>query len=122
MDPTVLAGIISALVGGVAGEAGKSAWTSLTALARRRFGGDSKEVAELEQASADNSHEIAGIFVDYAEADPEFKESLTSWVSETARIIRQSHDVSNTISGEARVHGTVIQAGDVFGSINLGPR
>ncbi|MEV7009969.1 hypothetical protein [Streptosporangium sp. NPDC051022] len=118
----MLAAIVSALIGGAAGEAGKGAWTSLTTLVRRRFGGDSAELAELEQAGPDDSHEIAGLLVDRGESDPRFREELTSWVSETARTIRQSHDVSNTISGEARIHGNVIQAGDVFGSINLGPR
>lgn len=122
MDPTVLAAIISALIGGAAGEAGKSAWTSLTTLARHRFGPDSTEVAVLERTTADDSEEIAGILVDRAEADPGFKESLASWTSETSRIIQQSHEVSNTISGEAQIHGHVIQAGNIFGSINLGPR
>ncbi|MFC4590754.1 hypothetical protein [Sphaerisporangium corydalis] len=122
MDPTVLAAIISALVGGVAGEAGKSAWASLTALARDRFGRDSPEAAALEAAPAGDTREIAGILVDRAEADPEFRESLASWTAETGKIIQRSHDVSNTISGDARIHGTVIQAGDIFGSIDLGSR
>ncbi|GAA3093065.1 hypothetical protein [Streptosporangium carneum] len=122
MDPTTLTAIISALVGGVAGEAGKNAWTSLVTLARQRFGDGSGEVAALEEATEDTSEAIAGILVDRAAADPGFKESLESWASQAGGIVRQSHDVSNTIGGEARIHGTVIQAGDVFGSINLGPR
>ncbi|MEV8635316.1 hypothetical protein AB0395_27030 [Streptosporangium sp. NPDC051023] len=122
MDPAVLTAIISALVGGAAGEVGKNAWTSLVTLARKRFGDGSDEVAALEGATGDTSEEITGILVDRAATDPAFKDALESWTSETAKVIRQSHDVSNTISGDARIHGSVIQAGDVFGSINLGPR
>ncbi len=121
MDPTMLTAIISALVGGVAGEAGKNAWTSLVTLARKRFGDGSDEVAALERATGDTSEEIAGILVERAEADPGFKDSLESWASGATRIVRQSHDVSNTIGGQARITGQVIQAGDVFGSIHLGP-
>ncbi|WP_436758137.1 hypothetical protein [Streptosporangium sp. V21-05] len=122
MDPTVLAAIISALIGGAAGEAGKNAWASLATLARHRFGRDSTEVAALEQATSDSPQEVAGILVDRARSDPEFGESLASWTSETDRIIRQSSDVSNTIGGDARIHGNVVQTGTVFGSINFGPR
>ncbi|MEV4094368.1 hypothetical protein [Streptosporangium saharense] len=122
MDPTVLTAIVTALVGGAAGEVGKSAWTSLVTLARNRFGSDSGEVAALEAATGDSSEEITGILVDRAEADPAFAEELAAWTRETAKVVRQSHDVSNTIAGEATIHGTVIQAGDIFGSINLGPR
>ncbi|MFI7538457.1 hypothetical protein [Streptosporangium sp. NPDC049376] len=125
MDPTVLTAIVTALVGGAAGEVGKSAWTSLVTLARNRFGGDSGEVAALEAApggTTGQAKEITGILIDRATADPAFADELAAWAQETAKVVRQSHDVSNTIGGDATIHGTVIQAGDVFGSINLGPR
>jgi hypothetical protein len=124
MDPSVipaLAAVISAVVGGAAGEAGRSAWASLTALVRRRFGAETP--AAIEAPEAGDSPEIAGILISRAQADPEFGEALAAWMAETARIVqRHRHDVTNTIRGNARISGTVVQAGDVSGSINLGGR
>ncbi|RJL31000.1 hypothetical protein [Bailinhaonella thermotolerans] len=114
MDATALAAIISALAGGAAGEAGKSAWNSLTALVRRRFGDDS---AELERRPPD---EAAAGLVWRAGADPEFGEALAEWMRDASALVQQRRDVTNTISGDARVTGPVIQAGDIHGSINLG--
>ncbi|WP_188192159.1 hypothetical protein [Nonomuraea sp. SYSU D8015] len=119
MDPSViptLAAVISAIVGGAAGEVGKNAWTSLTALVRRRFGDDAPAVAALEGPP----EEVTRALVDHAQADSEFQQALTKWTVDTARLIQSKHDVSNTIGGEARISGPVIQAGDVYGSINLG--
>jgi len=121
MDPTVLAAMISALIGGVAGEAGKGAWGALATLTRKAFGFEPEEAA-LELTGAEDPQAIAGILVERAEEDPEFRESLSAWVTEAKTVVQQRHDVANTISGTAQIHGTVIQAGDVFGSINLGPR
>ena len=119
MDPSVipaLAAVISAIVGGAAGEVGKNAWTSLTGLVRRRFGDDA--VAAIDTART--PEESARSLVERAQADPEFGETLASWTAETARLVQTKHDVSNTISGDARITGPVLQAGDVFGSINFG--
>ncbi|MFG6198632.1 hypothetical protein [Nonomuraea sp. JJY05] len=123
MDPSViatLAAVVSAIAGGAAGEAGKSAWGSLTALVRRRFGTDAAVTAALEQAGTRSPEETTRVLVDHADADAEFQRSLADWAGETARLLQYKHDVSNTISGNARVTGTVIQAGDISGSINLG--
>ncbi|GAA0399116.1 hypothetical protein Acor_21400 [Acrocarpospora corrugata] len=116
MDPTVLVALISAVLGGAAGEAGKGAWTSLTSLVRQRFGKDSAELAVLDSESAP---EITAVLTERAQSDAGFDEELTSWAATTTRVIQQSHNVSNTISGNARIQGTVIQAGDLFGPINL---
>ncbi|MEV7967851.1 hypothetical protein AB0O34_17950 [Sphaerisporangium sp. NPDC088356] len=119
MDPTVLTGILSALIGGAAGELGKGAWASLTTLARRRFGRESAAVTALEQADSDKPDEIAGLLVDLAAIDPEFGKELHRWTTEAAHIIQQRRDVSNTISGEAQITGPVIQAGDIHGSVSF---
>ncbi|MEU4230937.1 hypothetical protein AB0F17_42165 [Nonomuraea sp. NPDC026600] len=119
MDPSVipaLAAVISAIVGGAAGEVGKNAWTSLTGLVRRRFGDDA--VAAIE--TAQTPEETAQNLLERAQLDPAFAETLTSWTAETARLVQTKHDVTNTISGDARITGPVLQAGDVFGSINFG--
>ncbi|MBE1583490.1 hypothetical protein ACFPOI_32205 [Nonomuraea angiospora] len=123
MDPSVIAtltAVVSAVVGGAAGEAGKSAWGSLTALARRRFGTDAAVTAALEQADTRSPEETTRVLVDHAHADAEFGRSLTDWAGETARLLQYKHDVSNTIGGDARITGTVVQAGDISGSINIG--
>ncbi|MEV6037755.1 hypothetical protein AB0L65_41850 [Nonomuraea sp. NPDC052116] len=123
MDPSVIAtltAVVSAIVGGAAGEAGKSAWGSLTALVRRRFGADATVTAALEQADTRSPEETTRVLVDHAHADAEFQRSLADWAGETARLLQYKHDVSNTIGGDARITGTVIQAGDISGSINIG--
>ena len=119
MDPSViptLAAVISAIVGGAAGEVGKNAWTSLTGLVRRRFGDDAVAAIETAQTPELTAESLA----ERAQADPAFAEALTSWTTETARLVQIKHDVTNTISGNARITGPVLQAGDVFGSINFG--
>ncbi|SEH04083.1 hypothetical protein SAMN05444920_1573 [Nonomuraea solani] len=123
MDPSViptLAAVISAIVGGAAGEAGKNAWASLTALIRRRFGDDDAVVSAIERAETRPAAETAEIIAVRAAADPTFEEELRHWTTETVRFVQSRHDVSNTISGDARVTGPVLQAGDVHGSINFG--
>ncbi|WP_204030528.1 hypothetical protein [Sinosporangium siamense] len=118
MDPTALAAIVSALLGGVAGEAGRSAWMSLSTLVRNRFGGDSAAVAAVERG--EDAEEITGVLVEEARSDPEFAESLDAWARQAGSIVEQRQQVSNVISGDAHVTGTVIQAGNVFGGIHLG--
>ncbi|SEG79918.1 hypothetical protein SAMN05444920_104769 [Nonomuraea solani] len=123
MDASVisaLAVVVSAIIGGAAGEAGKGAWTSLTTLVRRRFGSDAQAVATLEQFNTHSPEEITKVLVGHANADSEFEVALTEWTNDTIRLIRHTHDVSNSIGGEARISGPVIQAGDVQGSINFG--
>lgn len=123
MDPSViptLAAVISAIIGGAAGEAGKNAWTSLTALVRGRFGDDAAVTSAIERAGTRPAEETAEIIAGHAATDPAFEESLGRWTAETVRLIQSKHDVSNTVGGDARITGPVVQAGDVFGSINLG--
>ncbi|TDE39937.1 hypothetical protein E1295_32550 [Nonomuraea mesophila] len=123
MDPSTiptLAAIVSAIVGGAAGEAGKHAWTSLTALVRRRFGDGDAAVAALEQIDAQSPEEVTKVLVDHAKADAEFEQALIAWTTNTMHFIQYEHDVHNTIAGHAHISGPVIQAGDVLGSINFG--
>ncbi|MEO3859317.1 hypothetical protein [Acrocarpospora sp. B8E8] len=122
MDPTLIAALISAVAGGVAGEVGKNAWTSLASLVRRRFGDGSRELAAVEAASPETAPDVSGLLVERARADAGFSEALTSWASQTAQVIGPSHDITNNIGGDARFQGPVIQSGDVFGSITFGPQ
>ncbi|MEV4080321.1 hypothetical protein AB0J43_08535 [Nonomuraea fuscirosea] len=123
MDPDMvptLAAIVSAIVGGTAGEAGKQAWVSLAALVRRRFGGDDSAVAILESPVRRQPEEITQVLVDRAHADPGFESALAKWMTDTVHLIQHTHVVHNSIGGNARIDGPVIQAGDVSGSIYLG--
>ncbi|WP_345567072.1 hypothetical protein [Nonomuraea rosea] len=123
MDPSViptLAAVVTAIVGGAAGEAGKNAWTSLTALVRRRFGDDAPAAAALELTGAHSPEAITQILVDHAKADAEFGQALSTWTTDATHLVQHKHDVSNTIGGDAHISGPVIQAGDVLGSINIG--
>ena len=74
----------------------------------------------LEPADPGKAGEVAGTLLDLAGADPEFEAELRGWTAEATRTIQQKRDVSNAISGEARIAGPVIQAGDIHGSINFG--
>jgi hypothetical protein len=124
MDPSVippLAAVISAIVGGAAGEVGKNAWTSLTTLVRRRFGDDAAVTSAVERAGTQTAQETADIITSHAATDPVFHEALDRWTVETAHLIQSRHDVSNTINGNAKITGPVLQAGDIYGSIRLGP-
>lgn len=130
LDPVtvpMLTAAISALVGGAAGQAGKSAWDSLTALVRRTFGADDQpadqvlaalhEVERRPEDAAAAAEILAGVLVDRARVDPAFAEALRSWTGQVT-VVSETHDVSNVVSG--RVEGSVVQARDVSGSINLG--
>ncbi|MEV5413753.1 hypothetical protein AB0K60_33615 [Thermopolyspora sp. NPDC052614] len=117
MEPIViptLAAIISAAVGGAAGEAGKSAWASLTALVRRLLGHDREAVEAVERPDAHSPDELARLLADRAAADPGFGRSLAAWMARAEPAAR----TVNTISGD--VSGNVVQAGDIHGSINFG--
>lgn len=114
----MVAEVITALLGGAAGEAGKSAWGSLVGLVRQRFGKDSTEVAALESADASSAQRVIDLVVDRARADAGFDEALTTWAQQSQHLTQAWH-VSNTISGDARVHGNSIQAGQI-GSITFG--
>lgn len=120
MDPNLiptLAAIISAIAGGAAGEAGKQAWTSLTRLVRRRFGDHAPAALEHPGAQPD---EITRILVDHAKTDADFEQALTAWTTNTLHLIQHDKVVRNTISGDAHISGSVVQAGDIGGSIQFG--
>lgn len=123
MDPSViptLAVIVSAIIGGAAGEAGKHAWTSLATLVSRRFDNEAHAAAALEQFDTQSPEEIVKVLVDHANSDADFEMELAKWTNDTICLIQHRRDVSNTIGGDARISGPVIQAGNVLGSINFG--
>lgn len=120
MDPiavSALTTLLTSLVGGAAGEAGKSAWESLAGLVRRRFGHDSPAVQAIEAGR--DPGEIGTLLAEAAEADSGFAEALAAWRDEAARVVVKDQRVTNSITGT--VHGNAVQvSGDVHGSITFG--
>lgn len=128
MDPittAALATVVTGLANGATGEAGKQAWGSLVTAVRRLCGHDSapgKAVQELAGPPEDRAHaeELAAVLTRAAERNPEFSAQLNAWIRDARRVTGGDHNVSNTISGDARIEGAAVQTGDVSGSINFG--
>jgi hypothetical protein len=120
--------------GGAASAAGQSAWQSLLSLARRVTGrgaavedglageevGVGAELMAVDPGDEDQVRVLTGRLADHARADEEFAGLLRAWAEQHAPVLQAEHsEVHNTVSGSAQVKGTVIQARDIHGSINL---
>lgn len=130
MDP-VSASAITAAVGAAASsagtEAGRHAWESLVALYRRavaaRTGTGTGDEVALPDDPADERQvrDLTTRVIDETGRDEAFATDLESWAGEHGYTVRAERDtVHNTISGDARITGTVIQGRDFSGPINLG--
>ena len=119
MDPLSVDALTALVVRAAAGEAGKGAWSGLLALARRAFKRSHPAQNALEQA-ATGDHAAAARTAEHlvaqAQLDPAIAEALRAWMAET---IEQSGQVTNTVSGEARIRGNVVQARDISGPITF---
>jgi hypothetical protein len=121
MTVTALAAALTALVNGAAGEAGKTSWTALVGLIKTRLGRDSRpavEAAALERAPADEevATRLAAALHEAATTDRDTAEWLMPWYAETI----QEGAVVNAISGQAQIHGHVVQARTITGGITFG--
>jgi hypothetical protein len=120
MEPfttAALAAALTTLVNGAAGEAGKSAWNSLTSLVRSRLGRDSQPVvaiATLEQAPDDQeaAQQLASALEDVARTDHTAATWLHPWFEQAHAIVQSAPQATNIISGNAQVN-TAVQ-GNVF--------
>lgn len=115
MDPISLSTLLGLITQSAAGEAGKSAWEGMAGLARRAFGHGRQAEAALQQAKDGDQGgtlDLAGRLVQAAATDPELARLLQAWITETQRAAAQ-RPVTNTISGHARIRGTIIQAGHI---------
>ena len=127
MDPLTagaLATTVVPLVSGAAGEAGKQAWASLVGFVRARFGPGAAVTATVEaveQQPADRvrADALAQALARHAADDPEVDAWLRSWLDEAAPLARTVSQVANVITGNATVHGPVLQAHTITGSVNL---
>lgn len=126
MDPISVA-LLSALVGGVGGEAGREAWAKLRVLVGRPFRGRGDvdasaistgevELARLEQAPTDPAPAQAlGVALAVRAAlDTEFRDGLQQW-HEQAKLVRTGDgEVHNTVSGGTQ-NGPMLQGRDFSG-------
>ncbi|MEU6057240.1 hypothetical protein [Streptomyces sp. NPDC047097] len=129
MDPIAPA-LLMALAGGTAGAAGQQIWASLRGLvARRPEGREARgedELNALAQTADDTerARQLADVLALRAAQDPAFATALGEWRRRAEPLAAPSHtgtgDVRNEVSGT--VHGPLIQARDVHGSIHLGPQ
>jgi len=128
MEPfttAALATALTTLVNGAAGEVGKTAWTALTGFLRGRFGRDTAPgtaLATLEQAPADpqSADRLAAVLTELAQTDKAAAAWLNPWFEQArAAIVTTTGPVTNTISGQAQVHGPVIQGQTFNGPIHF---
>ncbi|RAJ65590.1 hypothetical protein K378_03208 [Streptomyces sp. Amel2xB2] len=128
MDP-VSASAITAAVGAAASsagtEAGRHAWESLVALCRRIGGGRSNNGDEIalpdDPDDEQQVRDLTARVIEESGRDETFAADLESWAGRHGFTLRAEQDtVHNTVSGEARISGNVIQGRDFSGPINLG--
>ncbi|HEX6472472.1 MAG TPA: hypothetical protein VF069_25490 [Streptosporangiaceae bacterium] len=129
MDPITAPMVVGALTkvfSGTAEEVGRQAWTTLTGVVRRAFGGRERSrpmraVAELDRHPGDPARmeALAAALVAAADLDPDFAADLRGWLADTGAV-RAGGAVTNVITGAATLHGPVIQARDIHGGITYG--
>ena len=132
MDPITAAALsatVMPLVSGAAGEAGKKAWESLAAFVGKRFGRRS-DAATAARALAQHPDEaqhgelLAGILERAAALDGDVADWIREWLRDAAPLAdpqgAQVSTVTNVVSGNAKVHGAVIQSHTISGPIAFG--
>lgn len=119
MDPISVDALTALIVRAAAGEAGKSAWGGLLAIARRAFSRSHSAQGAIEQAETGDqaaAAEAAEHLVAQSSLQPEVAQALQAWMSEARA---HAAAVTNTVSGQARIEGNVVQARDVNGPITF---
>jgi len=124
----VLTSLVTGVLGGAAGEAGKQMWGRMKTLVRGWFGRDDPTTRALEQvdlvsADAQMVEAVSGVLAqrlsDSARRDPAFAAELREWMADAARVVNAEGDVTNTIGGQATIGGSVVQARDI-GNVSFG--
>jgi hypothetical protein len=121
-----LVAVITAVFAGTAGEAGANAWNSLVSLVRRTFGpGSEEDLEDLEDLvedvpDASSVETLARQLAARALTDNAFADALRSWAVSALPVSGGEGSVTNTVSGEARVDGGLVQARDISGPITFG--
>ena len=123
MEPfttAALATALTTLVNGAAGEAGKTAWTSLRTFVKSRLGRDPQPaaaVAALETTPSDPAaaQQLAVTLHDLARDDHTAAAWLGAWLAD----VRAQTPVTNVIAGPAQISGNVVQTHTVNGDIHF---
>jgi hypothetical protein len=126
MDP-ISTELLTALAGGVGGEAAKQAWAWLRTLVRRPAAADSPiasgeaELDALEHApeDVDRSQTLSTTLAQRAALDPDFRTDLERWHQQVQVSKSGDGDVHIEISGNPRFHGPVVQGRD-FSGVSFG--
>ncbi|OEU88399.1 hypothetical protein DB35_19000 [Streptomyces abyssalis] len=120
---SAIAAAVSGAASSVGTEAGRHAWESLLALCRRVGGrqpGDGIALPE-DEGDEEQVRVLTTRVIEESERDGDFAAGLESWAAQHGFPLRvDSGSVSNTISGDARVSGPVIQGRDFSGPITFG--
>ncbi|MGW9032699.1 hypothetical protein ACWGQ5_53985 [Streptomyces sp. NPDC055722] len=126
VEPISLA-LLVALAGGAGGEAGKQAWSGLSALVRRPFHrGDGTpsvssgeaELVALERAPAlEQANALSAVLAVRAALDPQFRDGLEQW-HQHARVIRTGDGETSTTFNGGTFNGPVLNGRD-FSGINF---
>ncbi|QFR01164.1 hypothetical protein F9278_38870 [Streptomyces phaeolivaceus] len=129
MDP-IAPELLMALAGGTAGAAGQQIWASLRELVSRRPRGEEAhgegELNALARTADDTARarELADVLTLRAARDAAFATALDAWRGRAEALAAPpatgTGDVRNEVGGT--VHGPLIQARDIHGSIHLGPQ
>lgn len=118
-----IAAAVSAAANSAGTEAGRHAWESLLALCRRIGRGRAGDEVALPDDAGDEEQVrvLTTRVIEQSERDASFAADLESWAGQHGFTIRaDSSSVHNTISGDARINGPVIQGRDFSGPINFG--
>lgn len=113
----------SAAAGGAATAAGESAWQSLLALTRRLTGRGAEDGPPVAVDPGDEEavRVLVGRLDERARTDDTFAAELCRWATtHRAGLHVDRSEVHNTVAEGAQISGTVIQARDINGGINLG--
>ncbi|MEW2573020.1 hypothetical protein [Streptomyces sp. NPDC047070] len=126
MDP-ISATALSALAGGIGGEAGRQAWTALSALIRRPFrGGEADGALVVSSGEAEltalagnpdeleRAHQLRTALAVRAALDAEFRLALDNWWQQAQSVRTGESTVTNQISGGTQ-YGPVVQGRDFNG-------
>ena len=118
-----IATAVSAAAASAGTEAGRHAWESLLDLCRRiGRGRPGSEIAVPDDAGDEEQIRLlTASVIDESERDETFAADLERWAGQHGLSVRIDRgDVHNTISGDARISGPVIQGRDFSGPISFG--
>ncbi|MEU1947534.1 hypothetical protein ACFW95_36900 [Streptomyces sp. NPDC059474] len=129
MDPVTAGALVTAVnaaVSGAGGEAGRRALESFGTLVRRVLRrGEGEPAGEPEPVAipyddGERLRQLAELLVERARQDPEFGRDLASWMREHGEATGEAGAVHNSIAGDARITGPVVQGRDFNGPISFG--